>query len=195
MLAALRDGEGPVLVTGYHPTVDTSGHLFGLDSAQWRAAVSELDELLSRLVHGLPRDAALLVTADHGQLDVPAERRYDIDTDPRLSAGVRVVAGEPRVRYLHTLPGARDDVLAAWRSVLGDAAWVVPRAEAVAGGWFGPMPEAHLRRVGDVVVACHGRSAVLATAHEPATVARLTAYHGSYTAVEMTVPLIVVRGG
>jgi hypothetical protein len=150
--------------------------------------------VLARLVDGLPSDAALLVTADHGQLDVPAEGRFDIDTDPRLSAGVRVVAGEPRVRYAHTLPGARDDVLAAWRSVLGDAAWVVSREEAVAAGWFGPVPEAHLARVGDVVAACHDRAVVLATAHEPESVAKMIAFHGSYTAVEMTVPLLVVRG-
>jgi hypothetical protein len=194
MLDALRDGDGPALVAGYYPSVDTAGHVYGLDSPQWRAAVTEIDGVLARLVDGLPSDAALLVTADHGQLDVPAEGRFDIDTDPRLSAGVRVVAGEPRVRYAHTLPGARDDVLAAWRSVLGDAAWVVSREEAVAAGWFGPVPEAHLARVGDVVAACHDRAVVLATAHEPESVAKMIAFHGSYTAVEMTVPLLVVRG-
>ncbi|MFC0529590.1 alkaline phosphatase family protein [Phytohabitans kaempferiae] len=193
VLGALA-GEGPALVVGYHPTIDTAGHLWGLDSSEWRAAVAEFDGLLARLVEGLPADAALLVTADHGQLDVPGEGRYDIDVDPRLSAGLRLVAGEPRVRYLHTLPGARDDVVAAWRAVLGDGAWVAPREEVVEGGWFGPVPPAHLGRIGDVVVACQGLTAVLATAREPETVARLVAYHGSYTAVEMTVPLIVIRG-
>ncbi|MEJ3749820.1 nucleotide pyrophosphatase/phosphodiesterase family protein, partial [Actinomycetes bacterium KLBMP 9797] len=193
MLGALRAGDGPTLVSGYHPDVDRAGHIHGLDSPEWRAAVAGVDGLVRRLVDGLPPDGALLVTADHGQLNVPADRKFDIDTDPRLSAGVRVVAGEPRVRYLHTLPGARDDVLAAWRALLGPAAWVATREEAVAAGWFGPVPEAHLQRVGDVVVACHDRYAVLATAHEPATVANMIAYHGSYTATEMTVPLLVAR--
>src|SRR5262249_31557529 len=113
--------------------------------------------------------------------------------DPLLRAGVRVVAGEPRVRYLHTGPGARDDVIATWQGVLGAAAWVVPREEAVAEGWFGPVPEAHLARIGDVVVACQDRYAVLARKTEPNIVSRLVAYHGSYTAIEMTVPLLVVR--
>jgi hypothetical protein len=185
--------DGRTLVLGYHPTVDTAGHRFGVDSPEWRAAVSEVDNLIARLVEGLPPDAALLVTADHGQLDVPGEGRYDVDADARLSAGLRVVAGEPRVRYLHTLPGARDDVMAAWREVLGEHAWVAPREEVVEGGWFGPVPEAHLARIGDVVVVSHGLTAVLATAREPETVAKLVAYHGSYTAAEMMVPLIVVR--
>jgi len=185
--------EGRALVVGYHPSVDSAGHRFGIDSPEWRAAVSELDGLLARLVEGLPADAALLVTADHGQLDVPGDRRYDVDADPRLSAGLRLVAGEPRVRYLHTLPGARDDVLAAWRGVLGADAWVAPREEVVEEGWFGPVPDVHLGRIGDVVVISHGRSAVLASHREPESVAKLVAYHGSYTAAEMMVPLIVVR--
>ena len=57
---------------------------------------------------------------------------------------------------------ARDDVVATWRAVLGDGAWVVPRAEAVAAGWFGPVPLRHVDRIGDVVVACHDRTVVLA---------------------------------
>src|SRR6266508_1431349 len=193
MLEALA-GEPPVLVYGYHPDLDHDGHLFGVASPEWQAAAVGIDRLLTRLVAGLPADTALLVTADHGQVDVPPERRVDVDSDPALRAGIRVVAGEPRVRYLHTVAGARDDVVAAWRSILGDAAWVVTREEAVAAGWFGPVPEAHLLRVGDVVVACHDRNAVVATRTEPPTAARLIAYHGSYTAEEMLIPLLVIRG-
>jgi hypothetical protein len=184
----------PSLVYAYHPTLDSTGHLHGLTSDQWLAAAAEVDVLLAGLVAGLPHDAALLVTADHGQLDIPAEHRYDIDVDPRLSAGVGVVAGEPRVRYLHTLPGAASDVLAAWREVLGDAAWVISREEATATGWYGTVPAEHAARLGDVVVLCRNSYAVMATAREPAMVSKLVAYHGSYTEVEMAIPLILIRG-
>ncbi len=194
MLAALRGSPAPALVSGYHPDVDKAGHVYGVASPEWQTAVTRVDRLLDRLVDGLPADAALLVTADHGQLDVPAAGRFDVGTDPRLSAGLRLVAGEPRVRYLHTAPGATDDVLAAWRAVLGDAAWVGTREAAVAAGWFGPVPEAHLARVGDVVVICRDRHVVLATDREPAFLAGMVGFHGSCTAVEMTVPLLVARG-
>lgn len=193
MLDALR-AEAPCLVYGYEPALDHAGHESGVDSPAWRAAAAQVDRLLGMLVDGLPADAALLVTADHGQLDVPADRRFDIDSDARLAAGVRLVAGEPRARHLHTRPGAALDVLAAWREVLGDAAWVVSRREAVAAGWFGPVPPDHLGRIGDVVVACRGTCAVLATAHEAPRVAALVGYHGSHTPVETAVPLVVVRG-
>jgi len=186
--------EAPALSYGYHPTLDSMGHLYGVDSDQWRAAATEVDALLARLVEGLPRDGALLVTADHGQLDVPPVARFDIDADPRLAAGLTVVAGEPRVRYLHTRPGAAPDVIDAWRAVLGDAAWVASREEAVDTGWYGPVPEEHRARIGDVVVVCRDRYAILASGREPDLIAKLVAFHGSTTPEEMAIPLIVVRG-
>ncbi|NJC69774.1 alkaline phosphatase family protein [Planosporangium thailandense] len=192
LLSALRVQGG--LVYGYHPDLDRAGHRHGLASPEWASAAADVDRLVTRLAAELPADAALVVTADHGQLDIPAEGRFDLDTDARLRAGVVAAAGEARVRYLYTAPGARDDVVAAWRAVLGDGAWVVPREEAVAAGWFGPVPEEHLARIGDVVVACHDRNVVVATRSEPPFVARMVAFHGSYTAAEMRVPLFVVAG-
>jgi hypothetical protein len=189
MVAQLRGAAR--LVYGYHPTVDAMAHQFGIDSAQWRKSTASVHRLISRIVDGLPQDAALLVTADHGGLDVPAEARIDVGADPRLAAGVRVIAGAPRVRYLHTVPGAAEDVLATWRDVLGPAAIVLSRAAAIEQGWFGPVPAAHRERIGDVVVICQGEAVVLASGYEPPSVAALVAFHGSNTAAETAIPLMI----
>jgi Type I phosphodiesterase / nucleotide pyrophosphatase len=181
----------PGLVYGYTADLDTAAHVFGIGSEQWHDAAARVDALLARLVEALPTSAALLVTADHGGLNVPPEARVDLDTDPRLGEGVRVVAGEPRVRYLHTEPGALADVLAAWRQALAGRAEVYTREEAVSTGMFGPVSPAHLPRIGDVVVVCTGDAAVLATGHEPPETARLIGFHGAATAAEMAIPLIV----
>jgi hypothetical protein len=191
----MRAATGPTVIYAYRAEVDKAGHIWGVDSPQWRDAVSDVDRLVGMILEQLPPDAALLVTADHGQLNVPVGRgrRFDLDTDTRLRDGIAVVAGEARVRYLHTEAGARDDVLATWRGVLGSAAWVVPREEAVAQGWFGPVPEAHLQRIGDVVAACREDFVILASRTDPPAVARMIAFHGSATAVEMAIPLLVHR--
>ena len=185
---------GPGLVYGYYPSVDTAAHQYGIASPQWRQAAAKADRLITRLVEGLPPDAALLVTADHGGLNVPADSRVDLGTDPRLAAGIRVVAGEPRVRYLHTLPGAHSEVLATWRELLGERGHVLSRYEAVATGWFGPVPDEHLPRIGDVVVVCTGDTVVLATGHEPDTVATLVGFHGALTPAETAIPLLCFTG-
>jgi Type I phosphodiesterase / nucleotide pyrophosphatase len=182
---------GPGLIYGYTADLDTAAHLFGIGSERWHEAAARVDALLTRLVETLPPNAALLVTADHGGLNVPPDARVDLDADPRLGGGVRVVAGEPRVRYLHTEPGAAADVRAAWSEALDGRARVYGREGAVATGMFGPVDPAHLARIGDVVVVCTGDTAVLATAHEPPEAARLIGFHGGATPAEMAIPLIV----
>lgn len=209
MLDALTTASTPALVYGYTPSVDSTAHRYGVESAECVAAMREVDALVDRLVNGLPPDAALLVTADHGIIDVPPEARLDTDTIPELWDGVRLVAGEPRVRYLHTHPGAREDVITTWRSVLGSwtaasnptapasdgepAVSVMSREEAVATGWFGTVPEEHLARLGDVVVVCRERYILLTERAEPPQVARFVAYHGSITEAEMLIPLLIAR--
>jgi hypothetical protein len=182
----------PGLVYGYIADLDNAAHMFGVGSPQWHDAAAGVDALLTRLVEALPPNAALLVTADHGGLNVSADARIDLDLDPRLSGGVRVVAGEPRVRYLHTEPGATADVLAAWTELTAGWAQVYGRDQAVATGMFGPVSPAHLARIGDVVVVCTGDAAVLASGHEPAEMTRLIGFHGAASDVEMAIPLIVL---
>jgi hypothetical protein len=194
MRRSLRAGTGPALVYGYHPDLDRAGHEYGVASPPWRDRAADVARLVNALADGLPADSALLVTADHGQLDVPAHARFDLDGDLGLRDGVALTAGEARVRYLHVVPGAAADVAATWRAVLGDAARVMTRDEVVGEGWYGAVRPEHLGRIGDLVVVCRGEYAVVASAAEP-NEARLVAFHGSWTPVEMDVPLLVVRGG
>jgi hypothetical protein len=184
----------PGLVYAYTAALDTAAHLFGIGSPEWHAAGAYVDALLARLVEALPPDAALLITADHGGLNVPQDRRIDLDGDARLSAGVRVVAGDPRVRYLHTEPGAASDVIAAWCELLNGRADVLSRDDAVAAALFGSVLPDHLPRIGDVVVSCLGDTAVLASAHEPPEVAQLIGFHGAGDPVETAIPLITFQG-
>jgi hypothetical protein len=94
---------------------------------------------------------------------------------------------------VHTEPGATDDGLARWREVLGERAWVAGREEAVATGIFGTMGEDLAARIGDVVALARGTWALTATEREPGP-SRLAAYHGSLTATELAIPLLMARG-
>jgi hypothetical protein len=181
------------LVYGYTAELDLTGHVRGIDSAAWRAQLAVVDRVVEHVLDGLPDDAALLVTADHGMLDVPAATRVDLDEEPELAEDVRLLAGEPRARYLHVVPGAADDVRDRWRALLGHRAWVAGRDEAVATGVFGPVDDALAARIGDVVALARGSWAFTASRHEPVP-SRLKAYHGSLTATELAIPLLVAGG-
>jgi hypothetical protein len=181
------------LVYGYIPELDLTGHVRGVDSASWRAQLAFIDRVVEELVTGLPDDAALLVTADHGMFDVPDVTRVDLDGEPELADGVRLLTGEPRARYVHTEPGAATDVLHRWQGVLGDRAWVATREDAVASGVFGPVDDAVVERIGDVVALARGTWALTTPRLEPGP-SRLVAYHGSLTATELAIPLLAARG-
>jgi hypothetical protein len=141
----------------------------------------------------MPHGSALVITADHGHMVSPWDRRIDLDAVPALSEGIRVVAGEPRVRDLHPVDGAAKDVLATWQEIAGPAAWIGSREEAVATGWYGPLSDGHADRLGDIVAVCRDTWSVQASAHEPPSVGRLVGLHGGRTRLEMEIPLLVAR--
>lgn len=191
-LAALRR---PGLVHLYWGDIDKAGHHHGWGSWQWGDEVEAFDRELARLARGLPADTLLVVTADHGMVDVDLGRRWDAAQHSGLRQDVELVAGEPRALHLHLSRGASPDVVAArWREVLGDAAVVTTRDEAVAGGWFGTVDQ-HVRPVvGDVVVAMTGRATVVDSATQTPASLELVGVHGSGTPAEVLVPFVVVGG-
>jgi hypothetical protein len=181
------------LVYAYHADLDKTGHVRGVASDAWRLELANVDRLAAQIAERLPGDAVLVVTGDHGMVDLRPEERIDLADQPELAAGVRLLAGEARARHVHTSRGAAADVLAAWRELLGHAMWVRSRDEAITAGWFGPrVPDQVRPRIGDVVAAAFGAVGVLERKVDPAQ-ARLTGHHGSMTPAEQLVPLIEIR--
>jgi hypothetical protein len=184
--AALAE-NGRAFVMVYHGDLDGTGHVFGVGSDAWYNQLAHVDKLAEQLASALPSGTYLYVTADHGMVDVGPEDRLDVDATPELRAGLALLGGEPRARHLYARPGAAGDVLATWREILGDRAWVLPRDEAIKEGWFGPVDPRMTDRIGDVVAAPAGSFAVVATKTEPGQ-SRLFGMHGSLTPSEQLVP-------
>ena len=178
------------LVYCYTPDLDTTGHIRGVDSDAWRSQLRLVDLFAEELAAHLPAGTALHVTADHGMVDVGRNARVDLDTTPALREGVRAVAGEPRARHVHALPGAAGDVLARWQAELGGRMWVGTRDDAIRAGLFGPTVDpAAQARIGDVVAIATSEVAVVRSEKEAAFSA-LIGQHGALTADELLVPLL-----
>ncbi|WP_420119365.1 alkaline phosphatase family protein, partial [Micromonospora sp.] len=94
-LSALNRGDRSV-VYSYWSELDLTGHVRGPSSDAWSHELRQVDSMVEAVVSRLPPDAALVVTADHGMVDV--EERVDVDTTPALSLDVTMIAGEPRAR-------------------------------------------------------------------------------------------------
>lgn len=189
---ASREGSSS-LVYVYDSQLDYTGHNQGSESWQWRKELGAADLFAQRVRSALPRDAVLVVVADHGMMDVAPEDRVDLDAEPALTDGLRLIGGESRFRHLYCFDGAEADVLAAYRERLGDDAIVLSRAEAVARGWFGSVEDRVSPRLGDVIVAALGQISLVASRRYPHE-AGLIGLHGSLTEDEMAIPLLVDAG-
>lgn len=186
-IAALRS---PGLVYLYWGWLDHAGHQRGWESAQWGEALGELDAELAALRRRLPRGAQLVVTADHGMVDVT--ERLDVAHEPELRHGVELIAGEPRAMHLHLDANATPaEVVARWQGRLGESVWVISGTEAIDSGLFGPVPDRHRSRIGDVVAMMRGTTAV----HDSRTQTRpslsMVGMHGSLTHAELTIPALI----
>lgn len=189
VLEASEVGKQSV-VYAYESDLDHAGHIHGCQSGEWRESLTAIDKHVRHLRGELPADVALVVTADHGMVDVPHDDRFDLDAVPSLREDVTLIAGEARFRHVHTVPGAADRVAARWSAELGDRALVRTRAQAESAGWFGPVSETVRPRIGDVVVAALGNFAVFSSVDFGLEMF-ITGVHGSLTPAEMRIPLLV----
>lgn len=176
---------GPSVGYLYERRLDQVGHPHGVDSPQWRDSLRHIDSFLKSLRTALPADVIMVITGDHGMVNV--DQRVWFEQEPELCAGVAALAGEPRFRHLYT--AEPDAVARRWRDFFGADAWVSTRAEAINDGWFGPTTASSAVRFGDVVVASTTSCAVVSSRHP--NEANLKGMHGSLTSTEMRVPLLV----
>ncbi len=189
--------SGRSLMYFYVNDLDKAGHRYGCRSEQWEHQLEELDSTVKRLSSSLPAGTTILLTADHGMLDVPESQRIDFSKDPELVDGVRHTAGEPRMVHLYldeahleSSAGARDRLLAAWKARFGDRVWAFTREEAVAGGLFGDIRPAVEGRIGDVMIAARDAVALYDGRRMRPTAMEVVGQHGSLTKAEREVPLL-----
>lgn len=182
--------SAPSLTYAYEGDLDWTGHRYGVASSQWLQQLAAVDAQVEQLREALPTEVRLLIVSDHGMIDSSPETQVDIDQHPQMRDGVALLGGEARFRHVYCRRGAVSDVVAAWEGVLGDRAVVLPREEALARGWFGPVGTSVLPRIGDVVMAARGDLSVMSSVDFSYEMT-LVGLHGSLTSAEMLVPLLV----
>lgn len=178
------------VVYAYAPELDSAGHRFGWESDEWIAALEEVDAAVRSLAAQLPADVGVLVTADHGMVDVPRSGHILLRDGDELVADVAAIAGEPRMLHLYAEPGRAAHVLERWRAAESGRSWVMARDEAIGLGLFGEVHPEVRDRIGDVLVAARGRIAYYDDRLTDKASQRMIGQHGSLTPVERLVPLI-----
>ena len=181
---------GAPFVYAYYDGIDKVAHAYGFGD-HYDAELVAVDRIVADVVSALPPDAVLLVTADHGQIEVGSR----VEMLGREAMGmVTFFSGEGRFRWLHARAGAEEDLAALCEERYGASTWVRRRDQLVDDGWFGgPLADGFTDRLGDIALIPYEPIAFV----DPADTGenRLACRHGSLTPDEMLVPLVALRGG
>jgi len=176
---------GERFVYCYYGGIDKIAHERGF-GPYYEAELRAADALVADLLSALPTGSTLLVTADHGQVDV-GDRI--VTPSAELLANVTLQSGEGRFRWLHAPKGTVADVVATATAEVGHLAWVATREQMLDEQWFGPtMAPAVRSRLGDVALVAFEPVSF----HDPADSGpfELVCRHGSLTSAEVNVPLV-----
>ncbi|MEN9752136.1 MAG: hypothetical protein RLZZ600_1183 [Actinomycetota bacterium] len=190
-LRVQRGDEGLIFV--YISDLDEAAHAHGAGSDAWLNKVEELDGLLKSHVAAVPRDINVVVTADHGIIDIPVSQHLNYPEE--LLTDVEQVGGEPRCLQLFLSDTASvSDVMERWRNHFGDEVNVSTRDEVFARSYNQNL-SSRGARAGDIFVEA-GMAGALYAASDPTAPGRnMVGQHGGTTPAEMEIPLIVWRGG
>lgn len=184
--------SGATLVYLYVPELDMAAHATGLASDRWITALEDLDAALTDALRRLRPDTALLVTADHGVLDVASEQHVLVDEWVGFET-VRHVGGDPRLMHLYLEESAtaqeRDELAARWAADELPRGRVLTRAQAVADGWFGPVDDEVAPRIGDILVEARADVAYY-DGSAPSAARSMVGQHGAWSDRERRVPLL-----
>ncbi len=180
----------------YWPRYDGLCHEHGIGHDEVANHFEELDVALSDLESRLAgQSVAICILADHGLVDVDAERCIDVSTiEGFMDCLAAAPGGDQRQLNCFVRPRYEKRFLELVQRELGDACTCIPGEFLLESGAFGPgtpHPELH-RRLGDYVLLCKDGYSLIHTPPglEPMV---MPGSHGGMSQPEIEIPLFVLR--
>ena len=197
ILAQLSTATAPTYTHWYVPDVDSLCHHRGITYEGVDALVGRLDAALVRLAEGMPAGTRLIISADHGLIDVPVSSHMHIhEGDSLLDLLACPPTGDARLPVFHVREGRREEFVEEFNSRFGHSMSLLSTDQAEEMGLFGPRPwnSTAKRRFGDFVgIADRPATLHYIQRHAPpkATKEPYLAQHAGLSPDEMLIPLII----
>ena len=178
------------LVYLYIAELDQIAHAQGWKSQSWLNQLEDVDGYIAKLASDLRKNSGIIVTADHGIVDVPHSSHIYLDEllseDELLDVG-----GDTRALFLYLKnPEAIEATMAQLEAELGDSCYVVnPRILIEAGYW---KENRDLDLVPDIVVMAKKEVALYHRGFAKKKSLEMIGHHGSISQQEMSIPLITL---
>ena len=190
----------------YFDRIDAICHLYGPHSRQFEEAIdtflTAMDQIFYKVIHGNTPDTMLIMTADHGQIEVDPQRtfylnRYAPGIERYLQTNMKgnflVPAGSARDMFLHIREELLDEAEAFLQKQLGGRAEIYRSQTLAKQNFFGSqqLSREFLTRVGNLVILPYPYEAVW-WYEEGKFDMHFLGHHGGLTPEEMEIPLLLL---
>lgn len=202
----LTKEESPAYYLLYYDKIDAACHVAGPNSQVLADEIdyffSTLEQRLYQRLRHLTGDTLLMLTADHGQIEVSPQTTFYLNREiPGIEHYLRtnqagaplVPAGSARDLFLHVKEELLDEAIDLLQRSLAGRAEVYRTSELIAENLFGSTrpSSAFLARVGNVVILPYARETVWW--FETGRFAmHFQGHHGGMTPEEMEIPLLLL---
>ncbi len=202
----LTKEQSPAYYLFYYDRIDSTCHLAGPNSRKLELEINyffqTLDQFFYRKLYQLTGDTLLILTADHGQVEVSPEKTFYLNREipdferflQKNRQGLPLVpAGSARDMFLHVKEEYKDEVVALLAQRLEGRAEIYLVEDLIKQNFFGsPVPApVFLNRVGNVVILPYPHETVWWFEAGRFDM-HFLGHHGGLTPQEMEIPLLVL---
>jgi predicted AlkP superfamily pyrophosphatase or phosphodiesterase len=178
------------LIYLYVPELDQAAHAKGWKSNEWLNLLESLDSEISGLARGLGKNAGLIVTADHGVIDVQSADQIYLDEiiseDELIDVG-----GDTRGLFLYLKDAERyEAVIEVLESRLSDSCYILTAKQLVQAGYWKPTSFTHL--LPEIIVLAKKEVALYHRSFAKRKSLEMIGHHGSVSPAELSIPLITI---
>lgn len=199
---SLEQNSGSAYFFVHLETLDTISHEYGPESEEYDAELRAITfllqkELVEKITLQAAKETLLLVTADHGEVQVDPQQttylRLDSPSIRNAEIGKHrkkiMPTGSPRDIFLHVKPQKLEETKEALQQSVGHKAHIVEMQEALKSGLFGYGETSNdfLERTGNLLVLPFAGETIWFE-HRSGRKIRLLGQHGGLSPDEMLVP-------
>lgn len=190
LAASLLRNSTAKVVYLYIPELDQLAHSRGVLSTAWLNKLEDLDSLVSSFTSKLPKNVGVLLTADHGVVDIEKEDHVFVD-EIIPSAEFDFVGGDTRALYLYFKSGVdiqrmREMLVTS----LADSCYIATPNEVIDAGYWKPLSQKSLVLAPDLLVLARRRVALYHRGFAKKKSLEMVGHHGSISSEELSIPII-----
>jgi hypothetical protein len=198
----LENTKGPAYFFVHLGNLDTIAHHYGPESEEYYAELSQLtsmikNHLVNKIDNKTSRETLLLLTSDHGEIEVIPEKTTYLNHFPELIKNLQcnmrgepiLPTGSPRDIFLHVKKEKRVDTQQFLNQNIGEKAKIMKTTTAIKNGLFGvgKVKKEFSERVGDLIILPYDNETIWFEHFKNRKFASL-GHHGGLNQNEMLVP-------